>query len=66
VRARAITAQDPQRVELHFECEILGAAARGVEDLHSHDRRDPEPVGEDRSADERAEFGGKGRDPPPG
>ena len=35
-------------IELAPDCDVLGCATRGIEDLHPHDRRDPHPVGEDR------------------
>jgi hypothetical protein len=56
---RAIVANDPQRVELGLERDVLGAAARGVEDLHPHDRGDPQPVVDDRCLKEGAELAGE-------
>ena len=66
VRDAAVVAQDPQGVELEFQRDVFGAAAGGVEDLHPHDRRDPEAISEDRFLNERAKITWQRRHPPPG
>jgi len=65
VRYGAIVAQDPQRVELGLEREMFGAGASGVENLHPHDRRDPEPVVTDGLLEHRAELAWQRERPPP-
>jgi hypothetical protein len=58
----AIVAQNPETVEFRLERDVLGAAAGGVEDLHSYDRGDPQAIVDDRLLDE---FAGERREPPP-
>jgi len=65
VRYGAIVAQDPQRVELGLEREMFGAGASGVENLHPHDRRDPQPVVADGLLEHRAELAWQRECPPP-
>jgi hypothetical protein len=61
----AIAAQDPQRVEICLELDVLAAAASRVEDLHAHDWRDPHPIVVSRHPDERRQIPAERREPPP-
>ena len=48
-RRRRDRCADAEPVEFHLERDVLGAAASGVEDLHSYDRGDPQTIANDRS-----------------
>lgn len=61
----AIAAQNPQRIEISLKLDVLGAAARGVEDLHAHDWRDPRPIVVSRRPDECRQIPAERREPPP-
>jgi hypothetical protein len=61
----AIVARNPQRIKLQFERDELDARSGRVQDLHTHDRRDPKPLLTDRDLQPRSKLSRKARSTPP-